>query len=274
MTGRVNLVGAGPGDPELITVRGMRLVQRADVVIHDRLISPEILTWCREDAEVIDVGKYPDHHRISQNEINELIVDRAAKGFDVVRLKGGDPFVFGRGTEELAACRSAEIPCSIIPGVSSAIAAPSAAGIPVTSRGVARSFAVITGQTDPNLPEHSPDFESLAKIDTLIFLMGRRNLKHLMDSLVAAGRDPSTPAASIERATLPGQKIVTADLSTIHKVVERAGLSSPMVTIVGDVAQMADSSLVTQLPADVRNRLSAYNVDLQSPVRFNTASVL
>lgn len=271
-TGNVHLVGAGPGDPELITVRGMRLIQRADVVIYDRLISPEILTWCRDDAELIDVGKYPDHHRISQNEINELIVARASDGLKIVRLKGGDPFVFGRGTEELAACRSAEIPCTIVPGVSSAIAAPSAAGIPVTSRGVARSFAVITGQTDPNLPEHNPDFESLARIDTVIFLMGRRNLKNLMRSLIAAGRDPSTPAASIERATLPGQKIVTADLYSIHTAVERAGLTSPMVTIVGDVVQLADTSLVTQLPSEVRNRLAAYDLRLPAQVRVGAAS--
>ncbi len=253
-SGIVHLVGAGPGDPELITVRGMHLIERADVVIHDRLISPEILTWCRAGAEIIDVGKYPDHHRISQKQINDLIVERAQNGHEVVRLKGGDPFVFGRGTEELAACRTAEIECRIVPGVSSAIAAPSAAGIPVTSRGVARSFAVMTGQTDPTLPEHDPDFSALAKIDTVIFLMGCRNLRALTSALIKAGRDGGTPVAAIERATLPGQRIASATLRTIADVVDRSGMSSPMVTIIGEVAAMADADIVNSVPLEIQHR--------------------
>ncbi len=136
--GEVYLVGAGPGDPELLTVKGLRLLQSADVVVHDRLIGHELLGHCRDDAEVIDVGKYPDHHRISQQQINQILVARAGAGLMVVRLKGGDPFVFGRGTEELQACRAAHVPCQVIPGVSSAIAGPASVGIPVTSRGVAR----------------------------------------------------------------------------------------------------------------------------------------
>ena len=153
--GHVYLVGAGPGDPDLITVRGLRLLQSANVVIHDRLIARELLSECSPDAEIIDVGKYPDHHRITQDEINELIVDRAQKGNLVVRLKGGDPFVFGRGYEELEVCRNAEVNCTVVPGISSSIAGAAAAGVPVTTRGIARSFAVITGMTDPNLGEHS-----------------------------------------------------------------------------------------------------------------------
>ena len=148
--GTVYLVGAGPGDPELITVRGMKLLQQADTVVHDRLIPAEVLECCREDAKIIDVGKYPDHHRISQEEINTLLVKHAAAGEIVVRLKGGDPFVFGRGQEEVEACAAAKIACHVVPGVSSAIAGPNAAGIPITSRGMARSFIVVTGQTAPS----------------------------------------------------------------------------------------------------------------------------
>jgi uroporphyrin-III C-methyltransferase len=162
--GTVYLVGAGPGDPELMTLRAMRLLQIADTVIHDRLIPHEVLTWSRPDAKLIDVGKYPDHHRISQSEINELLVLHALRGETVVRLKGGDPFVFGRGHEERVACQAAGIRCEIVPGISSCIAAASAVGIPVTTRGVARSFAVVTGQTDPNL-DNEIDFAALAGIE-------------------------------------------------------------------------------------------------------------
>ena len=141
-----------PGDPELITVKGYRLLQSAAVVVHDRLVSNEMLKLCHPDAELIDVGKYPDHHRINQSQINQILVEKALQGHTVVRLKGGDPFVFGRGTEELESCRAAGIECEIVPGISSCIAGPSSVGVPVTTRGSARSFAVITGQTDPIFP--------------------------------------------------------------------------------------------------------------------------
>jgi uroporphyrin-III C-methyltransferase len=239
--GIVYLVGAGPGDPELMTLRAMRLLQTADTIIHDRLIPHEVLTWSRPEATLIDVGKYPDHHRISQSEINELLVERALRGETVIRLKGGDPFVFGRGQEERAACREAGIRCEIVPGISSCIAAASAVGIPVTTRGVARSFAVVTGQTDPNL-DNDIDFAALAGIDTVVVLMGRKNLAVLATSLIESGRDPETPVASIENATLPNQRVVTGSLLSISEVVQEAGLRSPMVTVIGSVVELMDGN--------------------------------
>lgn len=247
--GVVYLVGAGPGDPELITVKGLRLLQSADVVIHDRLVSNDMLHLCNESAELIDVGKYPNHHRITQDEINQLLVERAGRGLSVVRLKGGDPFVFGRGMEELEACRHHRIPCHIVPGISSCIAGPASAGIPVTSRGKARSFAVVTGQTDPNLPEHNIDFAALCKIDTVVFMMGRKNLPSLSGELVRAGRSPETPAACIQQATMKGQKVVRGTLNDISQVAEEANLTSPVITVVGEVAAFIDTHLSSQKAA-------------------------
>ena len=238
--GKVYLVGAGPGDPDLITVKGLRLLQSADTVIHDRLIPTGLLDYCQANTEIIDVGKYPDHYRISQTEINELIVAHALRGKIVVRLKGGDPFVFGRGTEELEACVHNEIPCEVVPGISSCIAAASAAGIPVTSRGIARSFVVITGQTAPGLGKYSVEFDALKKIDTVVVLMGRKNMRQLVDGLLAAGKSPDTPVACIERATCPDQLVVASTLDRIVEQVELLKMSSPMVTIIGEVAGMAN----------------------------------
>jgi uroporphyrin-III C-methyltransferase len=238
-TGIVYLVGAGPGDPELMTIRATKLLQVADTVIHDRLIPLEVLGWCRDDASLIDVGKYPDHHRIEQEEINRLLVQHAQRGEIVVRLKGGDPFVFGRGQEELEHCRRAGIECVVVPGISSCIAAPAAVGIPVTSRGVARSFAVVTGQTDPKL-EAEIDFGSLATVDTIVVLMGCKNLAAIAQSLIAAGKAPKTPAAAIENATLPQQRVVAATLDKLSEAVQRAGLSNPLVSVIGQVAALAN----------------------------------
>ena len=251
--GIVYLVGAGPGDPELMTVRAMRLLQHADTVIHDRLIPHEVLTWCRPTATLIDVGKYPDHHRVSQSEINDLLVKHARRGEIVVRLKGGDPFVFGRGQEEFDACRAVDIPCHVVPGISSCIAGPSAVGIPVTTRGIARSFAVVTGQTDPDL-DNPIDFSALAKMDTVVVLMGRKNLRHLTEELIAAGRDPETPVAAIENATLPSQRVVAGRLANISSVVEKSDFGSPMVTVIGAVAAMVDQDQLP-LPAEVQAML-------------------
>jgi uroporphyrin-III C-methyltransferase len=251
--GVVYLVGAGPGDPELMTVRAMRLLQQADTVVYDRLIPHEVLSWCRPDARLIDVGKYPDHHRVSQREINSLLVAHAQSGEMVVRLKGGDPFVFGRGQEELAACRAAGIPCSIVPGISSCIAGPSAVGIPVTTRGIARTFAVVTGQTDPNL-KCDIDFQALAKIDTIVVLMGRKNLSQLTAALIAAELTANTPVAAIENATLPSQRAVAGTLADIASKVDAAGLKSPMVSVIGKVAAMIDHNLA-RLPAEIEQAL-------------------
>ena len=256
LTGHVYLVGAGPGDPDLITVRAMRLLEQADVVIHDRLIPHEVLGWCRSEATIIDVGKFPDHCRITQPEIDALLVFHARQNRSVVRLKGGDPFVFGRATEEIAACRSAGIPWQVVPGVSSAIAAPAAAGIPVTSRGIARSFMVVTGQTAPALTNNKLDLSAMAATDTLVLMMARKNLRSLTWQLIEAGRDPETPAACIERATCQDQRVTYASLRGIAEQVEMLGLKNPMVTVIGDVASMVAPELI-QWPAEEHDHFYA-----------------
>ncbi len=251
--GVVYLVGAGPGDPELITLRGMRLIEQADTVIHDRLIPLEVLNWCRPSALRIDVGKYPDHHRVSQAEINQLLVHYAKLGNRVVRLKGGDPFVFGRGQEEIEACRDAGVTYEVIPGISSCISAPSAAGIPVTTRGIARTFAVVTGQTDPNLKSEI-DYAALSKMDTVVVLMGRKNLSQLTANLILAGRHPDTPVACIENATLPSQRVILGSLEDIAKQADQHRFSSPMVSVIGEVAAMVDQSRI-ELPVEIQSAL-------------------
>jgi uroporphyrin-III C-methyltransferase len=235
--GTVHLVGGGPGDPGLITARGLELLRRADVVVHDRLIGPELLHEAWVGAELVDVGKGPGHAALSQEEINGLLVDRARAGREVVRLKGGDPFVFGRGSEELTACREAGVPCEVVPGVSSAIAGPAAAGIPVTARGIARSFAVVTAHQAGESAEH--DVAPLAGVDTIVVLMGRASLPSFTARLIGAGRDPDTPAACIQSATTPAQRVTLATLATIAEAAERDGLEAPIVTVIGEVARMA-----------------------------------
>lgn len=254
--GSVHLVGAGPGDPELITVRGMRLIEQADVIIHDRLIPHEVLNWCHESATLIDVGKYPDHHRISQSEINQLLIKHACDNQLVVRLKGGDPFVFGRGQEEFEACREAGITCHIVPGVSSAIAGPAAAGIPVTTRGIARSFTVVTGQTAPELGFHNLNFEALANSDTVILMMARKNLRGITQQLIEAGRSPDTPAACIERATYSNQRVTCATLSEIASQADLLDMKNPMITVIGEVAAMVDQEQV-EWPDEIQQHFYA-----------------
>jgi uroporphyrin-III C-methyltransferase len=236
--GEVHLVGAGPGDPGLITARGLELLRKADVVVHDRLIGPELLSETRAGVLLIDAGKGPGHAAYSQAEINALLVEHGLNGRVVVRLKGGDPFVFGRGSEEVEACQAAGVAVQVVPGVSSAIAAPAAAGIPITARGVSQSFTVVTGHSAdggsfPDLPVF-PDLPG----HTLVVLMGRANLGSLAARLIAAGRDPSTPAACIQSATTADQRVTRATLATIAAAVERDGLESPVVTVIGAVAAL------------------------------------
>lgn len=234
----VYLVGAGPGDPGLITVRGLKLLRLADVVVHDRLIPHSLLAKVRPDARLIDVGKTPDRPGISQEQINAILVDEARAGRSVVRLKGGDPFVFGRGFEELTACREAGISCVVVPGVSSAIAAPAAAGIPITHRGIARSVAIVTARSGDDGKPAMRNFTALAEMDTLIVLMGRAGLREFVDGLVASGKSPDTPAACIERGTMPQQQVVRATLTALPDAADRANLQPPIVTVIGDVAAL------------------------------------
>lgn len=233
--GKVYLVGAGPGDPELITVKGSRVLKEADVIVYDRLANPELLSLTPERSEHIYVGKRPGKPSVSQDQINRILVAKAREGKTVARLKGGDPFVFGRGGEECEALKAEEVPYEVVPGISSALAAPAFAGIPVTHRKVARSFTVVTGHTVKN----SPDFENwghLAHADTLVILMGMRNLANIADTLIGYGRASDTPAAVIEKATYREQKAVVATLETIAD--RTAHLSPPAVIVVGELATM------------------------------------
>ena len=239
--GTVALVGAGPGDPELITVRGLALLRAADVVLHDRLSAPELLHEARPDALVIAVGKAAGVGGLSQLAINTALIEHARAGLSVVRLKGGDPFVFGRGAEEVDACRDAGITCAVVPGISSAIAVPAAAGIPVTSRGESRSFAVVTAQGDAGgVPASFMQLaNSLTGIDTVVILMGRAVLPEVTAALIAAGRDPSTPAACIQEGTTSRQRVTVATLASLADAADRDGLVAPIVTVIGAVAERA-----------------------------------
>jgi uroporphyrin-III C-methyltransferase len=240
--GRVELVGAGPGDPGLITVRGLEALRQADVIVHDRLVAPELLNGARADAEIIDAGKAPGCAPHSQADINALIVQRARLGRHVVRLKGGDPFVFGRGAEEVAACEAAGVPVSVVPGISSALAGPAAAGIPVTARGLASSFAVVTAHRAGDAALSPGSLAVLACLDTVVVLMGRASLRTFARGLIAAGRHPATPAACIQDATTPRQRTAVATLGTIADVADREGIESPVVIVVGDVAAFGQRS--------------------------------
>lgn len=238
--GTVALVGAGPGDPGLITVRGLVLLRGADVVLHDRLSAPELLSEVRRDAIVVDVGKLPGGEGTSQERINALIVEHALAGRSVVRLKGGDPFVFGRGSEEMDACALYGIPCTVVPGITSAIAVPAAAGIPVTARGESRSFAVITAHGEGGeRPDAVRKLAANADIETLVLLMGRAVLRELAEEMIAAGRDPDTPTACVQSGTTHKQRVTAATLATIADAADRDGLVAPVVIIVGNVAARA-----------------------------------
>jgi uroporphyrin-III C-methyltransferase len=224
----VHLVGAGPGDPSLITVRGLELVRSCDALVYDRLVSPELVQEARSDAILVP----RDAH--DQKEINALLVALARRGYDVVRLKGGDPFVFGRGGEEALALARAGIPFEVVPGVSSLAAAPAAAGIPVTHRGVSAQLTIVSGHSCDG---EELDYQSLARTPgTLVVFMGLRRLEQIADGLIAHGRDPRTPAAVIAAATTPSQKIVTATLGSIASAVR--GLESPALVVVGDVVRL------------------------------------
>ena len=244
--GSVSLIGGGPGDPELITVRGSRLLFEADVVVADRLAPRSLLDRMSSGVEIIDCGKSPHRHNLSQTEINDVIVQRALAGKRVARLKGGDPFVFGRGGEEMAACIAAGVPVQVVPGITSAVAAPAAAGIPVTHRGLAADFAVVSGHRDPGRAEAGWNWAELAVGPaTLVLLMGVDTLDGIVAELIHHGRPADTPAAAIHRATLPGQVIVRGRLSDLADRMRAAGVGAPSVVVIGAVAALgADAESV------------------------------
>jgi uroporphyrin-III C-methyltransferase/precorrin-2 dehydrogenase/sirohydrochlorin ferrochelatase len=240
--GRVALVGGGPGDPGLITVRGRRLLAEADVVVVDRLAPRELLDRLPPGVEVVDVGKAPHGAGPSQPEVSALLVDRARRGLRVVRLKGGDPFVLGRGGEEVLACVEAGVPVEVVAGVSSVLAGPAAAGIPVTHRGVAADFAVVSGHLDPTRPGSTVDWQALADgPGTLVLLMALDRLAAVAGELVKRGRPATTPVAVVRRATLPDQRVLVATLETVAEAVAAAGLRPPAVVVVGEVVGLRDS---------------------------------
>jgi uroporphyrinogen III methyltransferase / synthase len=235
--GTVYLVGAGPGDPGLVTVRARELVAGADAIVHDRLIPPGLVDVAREGAELVDVGKAPGEAEVGQDEIARLLVDRARAGRSVVRLKGGDPFVFGRGGEEAEALAAAGVPFEIVPGVTAGVAAPAYAGIPVTHRDDGSAVAFVTGHEDPTKDDSALDWEALARFPgTLVFYMGVKRLPEIAERLVAAGRDRAEPAAAIERGTLPAQRTVAAALAELPAAAARAELRPPAIVVVGRVA--------------------------------------
>lgn len=241
MAGKVYLVGAGPGDPELLTLKGLRALQEASVVVYDRLANPRLLEHAAPEAERIYVGKEAHRHALSQEEINALLVARAGAGETVCRLKGGDPFVFGRGGEEAEVLAAAGIPWEYVPGVTSAIAAAGYAGIPVTYRGLASTFAIVTGHEDPSKGEPSVRWGPLADgADTLVFLMGAERLPGIVERLLAHGRSPDTPAAVVSWGTYPHQQTVEGTLATIAERCRAAGCQAPALTVVGEVTALRE----------------------------------
>ena len=240
--GSVALVGGGPGDPELITVRGRRLVAEADVIVVDRLAPRALLEILPPDVEIVDCGKSAHRHNLTQAQINDVLLERARAGLRVVRLKGGDPFVFGRGGEEYLACLDAGVDVEVVPGLSSAIAGPAAAGIPLTHRGVAADFMVVSGHLDPDgatLAAGGHDWSYLATgPSTLVLLMAMDRLAAIATELVARGRSAETPTAVIQHATLPAQRVVRARLDRIAAEVERLGVGAPAVVVIGPVVDV------------------------------------
>lgn len=241
MAGMVYLVGAGPGDYRLVTLKAVECLQKAEVVVYDRLADDRILRWAPEDAEYIYVGKASSHHTMKQEDISRLLVDKARAGKCVVRLKGGDPFVFGRGGEEALLLEESGLPFEIVPGITSAISVPAYAGIPVTHRAVATSFAVVTGHEDPTKGESNMRWDKLATgVDTLVFLMGVANLPHITRELVANGRPADTPAAVIRWGTKPEQRVLMTTVGTAAEDVAKAGLKPPAIFIVGEVVKLRE----------------------------------
>ena len=237
--GKVYITGAGPGDFELLTLKGKRVIEEADCIIYDRLVNDKILGFAGKNTEMIYLGKENTQGGIIQEEINRKIIEKALEGKNVVRLKGGDPFVFGRGGEEIEEILKNNIPFEIIPGITSAVSVPEYAGIPVTHRGVSKSFHVFTGMTAKENSFHN--FENIAKLEgTLIFLMGIKNLGLIASELIKYGKNPDTPAAVIEKGTTGNQKTVTGVLGTIKQTAEEKGITPPAVVVIGDVVKKRD----------------------------------
>jgi uroporphyrin-III C-methyltransferase len=249
MNGKVYLVGSGPGAEGLLTQRGRAIIDKADVVLFDQLPGEEILRTLPQKAEKIDCGKFGGKHNLEQDEIEALIVDRAKKGKIVVRLKGGDPFMFGRGGEELETVRAAGIDVEMVPGISSALAVPASMGIPLTHRKYASQVTILTGNEDPTKAEPALDWKLLAQMrGTIVILMGVANLGKIAAVLVENGKDASTPVAIIERGLRKDRRVTTATLADIESIAKTAGVKPPAVIVIGDVVKMYDAGLPDLIP--------------------------
>lgn len=245
----VALVGGGPGDPDLITVRGQKLLQAADVVVADRLAPPQLLAELGPQVEIVDAAKVPYGRAMKQEVINAILVDRAQQGKFVVRLKGGDPYVYGRGFEEVQACVAAGVPVTVVPGISSPIAAPAAAGIPVTHRGVTHEVVIASGHVPPGHPDSLIDWAVLAKLrGTLVLMMAVERVDVFADALLAGGKPGDTPVAMIENASLPTQRLLRTDLADAAATADREHLRPPAIVVIGAVAgftELADQGVVS-----------------------------
>jgi uroporphyrin-III C-methyltransferase len=251
MKGKVYLVGSGPGGTALLTQRGRALINRADVVLFDQLPGEEILASLPDRAEKIDCGKHGGNHTLEQDEIEALMVDRAQKGNLVVRLKGGDPFLFGRGGEELETVRAAGIPVEMVPGISSALAVPASVGIPLTHRKYASQVTILTGNEDPTKPGPALDWQLLARSrGTIVILMGVANLPRIVNALIKNGKPEETPVAIIERGLRIDRRVTTGTLVTISGAAKKAGVKPPAVIIIGDVVKLYDPENPDLIPVE------------------------
>jgi uroporphyrin-III C-methyltransferase len=251
MNGKVYLVGSGPGGEGLLTKRARLVIDSADVVLYDQLPGEEILASLPARAEKIDCGKYGGKHTLEQDEIEDLIVDRAKRGMNVIRLKGGDPFLFGRGGEELEAVRSAGIPVEMVPGVSSALAVPASVGIPLTHRNYASQVTILTGNEDPTKPEPALDWQLLARSrGTIVILMGVANLGKIADALIRNGKAGSTMVAIIERGLRKDRRVTTGSLATIADSARKKGVKPPAVIVIGNVVKMYNPDNPDLIPVE------------------------
>jgi uroporphyrin-III C-methyltransferase / precorrin-2 dehydrogenase / sirohydrochlorin ferrochelatase len=240
----VVLVGGGPGDPELITLAGRRALAEADVVIADHLAPRELLSELPSHVEIVDASKLPRGRAAAQAEINRLCVEGFRAGRRVVRLKGGDPFVFGRGYEEVRACAEAGVPCTVVPGITSAVAVPALAGIPVTHRGVAHEFTVVSGHLPPDHPESLVDWSALGRLrGSLVLLMAVANLRPIADRLLATGREPRTPAAVVVEGSMAGERRLVSRLDRLADDAEASGVRAPAIVVIGDVVGLAEGAV-------------------------------
>ena len=251
MTGKVYLVGSGPGAPGLLAQRARAVIDTADVVLYDQLPGEEILATLPEDAELIDCGKYGGKHTLEQDEIEALMIDRAQQGKVVIRLKGGDPFLFGRGGEEMERARAAGLDVGMVPGISSALAVPASIGIPLTHRSYASQVTILTGHEDPTKPEPALDWKLLAQSrGTIVILMGVANLGKIAEALLENGKGKNTPVAIIERGLRKDRLVTTGTLATIAIKAKKTGVKPPAVIVIGNVVKLYDPNAPDLIPFD------------------------